>query len=122
MTSRPLSGLVLLVADLFHPVDGLSVECLSDGDVRHGSCCRCAMPMLLAGREPDHVPRPDLLNWPARSLYPAASRSDDERLAERMRVPRSASTGLECDDCAADSRRGISLKSRIDSYRTSEPV
>ena len=29
------SGLILLVAYLFHPVDGLSVEAFQSGDVRH---------------------------------------------------------------------------------------
>jgi hypothetical protein len=33
--SSPLS-LVLFVADLVHPVDGLSVKVFQDGDVRHG--------------------------------------------------------------------------------------
>ncbi len=32
---QPLS-LVLFVADLFHPVDGLAIKMFQDGDVRHG--------------------------------------------------------------------------------------
>ena len=47
--SRP----VLRVADLFHPVDGLAVEPLLDGDVRHRGRRRCPVPVLLAGRKPD---------------------------------------------------------------------
>ena len=46
---------VLLVADLLHPVDGLAVERFLDGDVRHRRGRRRAVPVLLAGREPDHV-------------------------------------------------------------------
>ena len=35
------SELVLFVADFFHPVDGVTVELLLDGDMRHGRvCCR----------------------------------------------------------------------------------
>jgi len=31
----------LLIADLFHPVDGVTVELLLDGDMPHGRvCCR----------------------------------------------------------------------------------
>src|SRR6266566_9842624 len=38
----PRSGLVLFVADLFHPVGGLAVELFLNGDVRHGRGCRGA--------------------------------------------------------------------------------
>ena len=34
----PNSELVLFVADFFHPVDGVTVELLLDGDMRHGPC------------------------------------------------------------------------------------
>ena len=35
------SELVLFVTDFFHPVDGVTVELLLDGDMRHGRvCCR----------------------------------------------------------------------------------
>ena len=47
------SALVLLVADLLHPLDRLAVERLLDGDVGHGGGWGGAMPMLLARRE-DH--------------------------------------------------------------------
>ena len=40
------SGLILFVADLFHPVDGLAVELFLDGDVRHAAVapCQCFSP------------------------------------------------------------------------------
>ncbi len=40
---------ILIVADLFHPLDDLAVFLLLNGDVRHGGCWRRAVPMLLAG-------------------------------------------------------------------------
>src|SRR6266404_7647490 len=38
---QPSTSPILFVADLFHPVDRLTVELLRDGDMRHGRvCCR----------------------------------------------------------------------------------
>ena len=65
---------VLLVADLFHPVDDLAVELLLNGDMRHRRRRRGAVPMLLAGREPDHVAGPDFLDRAAPALHPDRSR------------------------------------------------
>src|SRR5437870_11088355 len=42
--SSPLS-LILFVADLFHPIDGLAVKMFQDGDVRHRCAGRGAVPM-----------------------------------------------------------------------------
>ena len=42
--------LILFVADLFHPVDGLAVELFLNGDMGHGRGWRGAMPVLLTGR------------------------------------------------------------------------
>src|SRR3954471_13168197 len=39
---------VLLVGDVFEPVDGLAIELLLDGDVRHRRGWRRAVPMLFA--------------------------------------------------------------------------
>ena len=96
---------ILLVADLLHPVDHLAVELFLNGDVGHGRGRRGAMPVLLAGREPDHVAGPDLLDRAALALHPAAAGRDDQRLPERMRVPGSASARLERDAGALDERR-----------------
>ena len=68
-----MSTPVLLVADLFHPIDHLAVNALLDRDVSHGRSGCGTMPMLLAGREPDHVTGPDLLDGSAVSLNPAAA-------------------------------------------------
>jgi hypothetical protein len=86
---------VLLIADLFQPVDYLAVLLFLNGDVRHGRGWRGAVPMFLARREPDHVTRVDFLNRSAPALCPAATGRDDERLAERVRVPRSPRAWLE---------------------------
>src|SRR5882672_7608253 len=90
------SGPILFVTDLFHPVDRLAVELFHDGDMRHRRHRRCAMPMLLAGRAPDHIAGPDFLFGFAPTLRPAAAGRDEQCLPERVRVPCSASTGLEC--------------------------
>src|SRR5690349_5280275 len=118
----PWSGPVLLFADLFHPVDGLAVERLGDRDVRHRRGGRGAVPVLLARLEPHHIARPDRLDRSALALYPAAAEGDDQRLAERMGVPRRARTGLEGDDRAADTGRLASLERRVDAYRAGEIV
>ena len=67
------SPAVLVVADLFHPIDRLAVELFLNGNVRHGRGWRGAMPMLLARREPDHVTRPDFLDRAAPALHPDRS-------------------------------------------------
>ena len=62
---------VLRVADLLHPIDDLVVELFLDGDVGHGRGWRGAVPVLLAGREPDDVARADFLHRSAFALHPA---------------------------------------------------
>ena len=83
---------------------------------------RRAVPVLLAGREPDDVAGPDLLDRAALALRPAAAGGDDQRLAERMRVPGGARAGLEGDAGAADARRVRRLEQRIDAHRAGEPL
>jgi hypothetical protein len=48
-------GPILVLVYVFHPVDVLAVQRLVNGDVRHGSGSRGPVPVLFAGREPDHV-------------------------------------------------------------------
>src|SRR5262245_3174582 len=78
--------------------------------------------MLFAGRKPDHVTGPDFLDWPAFALSPAAAGRDDQRLAERMRVPRRARARLESDAGAGDACRVGRLEQRIDAHRAGEIV
>src|SRR5882762_287814 len=86
---------VLLVGDLLQPIDILAVELLCNCDVRHARGWRRAMPVLLAGRTPNHVARPNFLDGFAPALGPSESRCDDQGLAERVRVPRRARTRFE---------------------------
>src|ERR1700688_1745828 len=88
---------VLFVANLFHPVDGLTVELFLNGDVRHGRGRRSAMPMLLARREPDHVTRPDLIDRASPALREAVASRHDQGLAQRVGVPGCPSGWLERD-------------------------
>lgn len=53
--------------------------------------------MFFAGSEPHDVAGMNLLDGATPSLREAGAACDDERLAERMRVPRSASAWFECD-------------------------
>jgi len=64
---------VLLVVDLLHPIDHLAVNALLDRDVSHGRSRACAMPVLLAGREPNEIAGADLLDGSAFSLNPAVA-------------------------------------------------
>jgi hypothetical protein len=87
--------LILFVADLFHPVDNLTVDLFLNGNVRHGRG-RCGpMPVLLTGRKPDHITWADFLDPTAPTLDPAAASRDDESLTEWMRMPCSPRARLE---------------------------
>jgi hypothetical protein len=117
-----MSGLVLFVTDLLHPIDNFPVLLFLNCDVRHGRRGCCAVPVLLAGREPDHITGPDLLNWSAFALSPPTASRDDESLAERMRVPRGPRSGLESYAGALNKCRIGRLKKRIDPDCAGEPV
>src|SRR5208282_4164894 len=92
------SGLILFVADLFHPLDGLAVELFLNGDVRHGGGRRGTVPVFFTRREPDYVTRPDLLDRATPALGEAAAGSHDQGLAQRVGVPGGSSARLERDD------------------------
>jgi hypothetical protein len=117
----PRSGLVLFVGDLLHPVDGLAVECLLNGDVGHRRGRRGAVPVFLIGLEPDYISRVDFLDRSTLALYQAAARRDDEDLAKGMDVPCRASAGLEGHRVAGRPRRSGRSEQGVDPYRASEP-
>ena len=75
-----LSGLVLFVADLFHPVDRLAVELFVNGDVRHGRRWCSAVPMFLSRWDPDHIAGPDFLERGFPALRSTTSGRYDQRL------------------------------------------
>src|SRR5881227_1456343 len=76
------SSAVLGVADVFQPVDDLAVKRFGNRNVCHRSGRCRPVPMLLARREPDDVPRPDLLDRPALALRKAAAGRDNQCLPQ----------------------------------------
>src|SRR3954468_21156965 len=88
---------VLLVADELHLVDHLAVEGLLNRGVRHRRRRARPVPVLHAGREPDHVTGSYLLDRAALLLNPADAGRDDERLPQRVRVPGRPGPRLERD-------------------------
>jgi hypothetical protein len=113
---------ILLLTYLFQPVDHLAVPLFLNGDVRHRCGCCGAMPVLLAGREPDHIAWPNLLDWTSPVLRPAAASRDDECLTKGMRVPCRPRARLESYARALNKRRIGCLKKRIDPNCTGEPI
>jgi hypothetical protein len=76
--------------------------------------------VLLARREPDHVARPDLLDRPAPALRQPAAGGHDERLAERVGVPRRPCAGLERNAGPDHARRIGRLEQWIDTHGAAE--
>src|SRR5204862_5458910 len=113
---------VLLVGDVFEPVDRLAIELLLDGDVRHGRCWRRAVPVLFARGKPHDVTGANLFNGSAPALDAAEPGCHDQRLAERMSVPGSACAWLECHGRTRSSGGRGRLKQRIDTDRAGKPV
>jgi hypothetical protein len=87
---------ILFIADFFHPVNGLAIQLFLDGDVGHARARCGAMPVLLVGREPDHVTGTNFLDGAAFALGPPAACRHDEILAEGVSVPCGAGAGFEC--------------------------
>jgi|SRR6516162_868127 len=119
--NSPLS-LILLVADRFQPIPDTSVLLFLNGDVRHGRAWRSTMPVLLAGRYPDHVSRLNFFNGAAPSLHAAHTRGHNQRLAQGMRVPVRPRPRLKSHAAARDTRRFGRLKQRINADRAGEPL
>src|SRR5262249_30724817 len=87
-----------------------------------GQSCRrrCSMPVFFPGWEPNDVSWPDLLDGTALALHPAASRSDDQSLAERVRMPGSAGAWLERDAADTYPSRIRCLEQRVNPDTSSE--
>src|SRR5215212_719646 len=113
-------GIVLFVADLFHPVGGLSVELFLNGNVRHGRGCRGAVPMLLTRREPDHVTRPYFLGWASPTLCQAVTRCHNQGLAQRVGVPCGTGARLKRDTGADRPRWIVCLEQGVNAHGAGE--
>jgi hypothetical protein len=113
---------VLLIAHLLHPIHSDAVEFLLNGDVRHRGCDCRPMPVLFAGREPNHIAGTDFLNWSAFALRPAAAGRHDQRLTERVRMPRGTRTRLERDAGPGNTRWFRDINQRINPHRAGEPI
>ena len=113
---------VLLVGDLFHPVDGLAVKPFLNSDMGHAGSGSGAVPMLLSRREPDHVAGMDLFDGASFVLRPSAACGDDEGLAERVGVPRGPRTRLEGDAGGGNMRRIRGLKEGVDADAAAKPI
>src|SRR5579859_2656837 len=112
--------LVLFVADLFHPIDGLAIEPFLYGDVRHRGGWRGAMPMFLSRREPDHITRTNLLDRPTPALDPATASRHHQGLTQRMGMPCGASARLERDTGANHAGRIGGREERVNAYHASK--
>jgi hypothetical protein len=117
-----MSALILLVADLLHPVDDFAVELFLGCDVRHGRSRRSTMPMFLARRKPDHIAGPDFFDGATLALHSTATGSDNEGLAQRMGMPCSSGTRFKRDRRGSCPSRIVGLKQGIDTNRAGKPV
>src|SRR5262249_48703785 len=114
------SSTVLLVADLFQPINVLTVKLLLNGDMRHPIGGGSAMPVFHARRYPDDITRLDLLLCTTLLLHPACAGRHDQGLAERMGMPFRAGTGLKRDGGARRACGVFHLEQGVDAYRASE--
>src|SRR4051794_21656544 len=94
---RQLSGKILLVRHMLHPRHRRTVRRFLDRDVRYGARAGSSMPVLVAGRAPDDIAAANFDALFSFALSPADASSDDQRLAERMRMPSRSRAGLEGD-------------------------
>ena len=117
-----LASAILLITDVFHPIDHLAVERFLNGNVRHRRRRRSAMPMFFVRRKPDDIAWPNFFDWAAPTLNPSKAGCDDQRLTEWMRMPGGASPRLERDACATNACRFRCLEQRVNSHGTRKPI
>jgi hypothetical protein len=116
------SSSILFGGDVLEPIHELACGALLYGYVGHGRSWRSTVPVLFAGREPDHISRMNLFNRAAFALYPSAARGNDQRLAQRVRVPGGPRSRLERNAGCGHKCRVGSLKKRVDPHGSTEPV
>jgi hypothetical protein len=105
---------IFRVRNLLHPCDGTAIQRLGHGKMGHRRARRGAVPVADMRRDQDNIARPHFLNSSAFALHPAATRGDDQRLAERMRMPGGPGTRLEMDRRSAGARWPFGLKEGLD--------
>jgi hypothetical protein len=100
------SGLVsgvLLIRDMLQPDDKcFALVAFLNREVRHGAVGSRAVPVLLAGLDPDRVAGMDFLDGLALELDAPHSGDDMQRLSHGMRVPCGAGAGCEGNQSSAD--------------------
>src|SRR5262245_7130588 len=119
-SSSASSAAVLLLAHLFQPLDILAVLRFLNRDMRHRRRGRCSVPMLQSRWEPNDIARPHLLDGTSLALHAAKARQDDQRLSERVRVPRGACSRLKCNASGSDAGALGCRNERINSHRPRE--
>src|SRR3954447_10761634 len=113
---------VLRIADLLQPVDRATVQLFLNRDVAHRCGGTRTMPMLLARRKPDDIARAYFLDGTTVALHSAKARCNNQRLAERMRVPGGACTRLEGNERDAHARGVTRIMQWIDPHGTGKPI
>src|ERR1700753_64002 len=91
--------LVLLVGNLFHPVNRRTVKFFLYGDVAHGCSCCCTVPVLFVWLNQTHIAGVKLFYLAAFALYPAATGLYNQGLPKRMRMPCGTRPRLESNQC-----------------------
>ena len=113
---------VLPVPHQLQPRHRRPVQLFLDGDMAHPSRCRRPVPVLLAGRKPHHVAGEYLLHRPARALHPPPPGGHDQRLPQRMRMPRRSRPGLERHQRAGHPRWRLMAEQRVHPHRPDKPL
>jgi len=116
------AGQILLVRNLFHPLDRLAIQRFRDGDMRHGRRRRRAMPMLVARRTPDDIASAYFHDRTAVALRPTATSGDDEGLTKGMGVPGGAGARFEGDIRGRGARGRRRSIEGIDANRAGEVI
>src|SRR5205823_13181555 len=98
----------------------LPLSCSTNAIVRHRRGRGRAVPVFLAGRARHDVAGPVDFDCSSQTLHQTTSGNDDERLAEGMRMPRSAPVRFEFHADAEAAWRFGRLKERIDAYGPGE--
>src|SRR5215213_2089213 len=88
---RRLLSEVLVIGNVFEPVDGAAVDEGLDGEVGHRGVVGGAVPVLDPGWSPDDIAFGDALLVPAPLLHPPATGGDDKGLSAGVGVPSRAS-------------------------------